>query len=164
MSLFDDIFSGGGSKAARRAQQDQQKIAKGFAPYRELGGMAAGNLRDIYLTGERDFEASPGYDFRYNEGLRALENNLAARGLLNSGRGIKALQQYGQGIASDEYNQGFNRFAQLAGMGQNAVAGQGAALNRAGQYGMQGAANRASGYSNAFNTAAGVGGLASSFF
>lgn len=164
MSLFDDIFSGGGGKAARKAQEQQEQIAQGFKPYRELGGLAAGNLRDVYLTGERGFEESPGYDFRYNEGLRALENNLAARGLMNSGRGIKALQQYGQGIAADEYDRGFNRFAQLAGMGQNAVAGQGAALSQAGQFGLQGAANRASGYQNAFNTAAGIGGLASSFF
>ena len=94
-----------------------------------------------------DFTKDPGYDFRMQEGQKALERSAAARGGLQNGGTMKALAEYGQGFASNEYQNAYNRFnndqsnrfnrlSSIAGMGQganaaNAQAGQ----NYAGQVG-----------------------------
>lgn len=57
-----------------------------------------------------DFEADPGYAFRMKEGLDAVESGAAARGGLLSGAAQKALQKYGQGLASEEYGRAYGRF------------------------------------------------------
>ena len=57
-----------------------------------------------------DFEADPGYQFRMDEGMRALEGSAAARGGLLSGAAMKAIQKYGQGVASQEYGNAYNRY------------------------------------------------------
>lgn len=56
-----------------------------------------------------NFETSPGYDFRLKEGMRNLNANFGARGLLQSGSALKGAQDYGQGIASSEYNNWWNQ-------------------------------------------------------
>lgn len=97
--------------------------------------------------GMQDFQADPGYAFRLSEGLKALEASRAAQrggstGLLSGATG-KALQRYGQDLASQEYGNAFNRYqtervnrlqplGALMGTGQAAASNQGAA---AGQYG-----------------------------
>ncbi len=58
-----------------------------------------------------DFEADPGYQFRMNEGTRAIEASRAAKGGLFSGRTGIELQNYGQELASQEYGAAYNRFA-----------------------------------------------------
>ena len=49
-----------------------------------------------------DFQADPGYDFRFKEGLKALNNSMAAKGLGVSGANINGAQQYVHGLASQE--------------------------------------------------------------
>lgn len=94
------------------------------------GGMGGG--------GGFDVSQIPGYEFRMDQGINALNNSLAASGNRFSGRAMKAAQRYGQGLASQEYGQHFNRLAGLAGTGQSAV-------GTSGQAGMQ----TASGVGNA---------------
>lgn len=60
--------------------------------------------------GMADFNADPGYQFRMSQGLKALQNNAAARGGMASGNAMKALIGYGQGLASDEYSNAYSRF------------------------------------------------------
>jgi hypothetical protein len=78
------------------------------------------------------FQADPGYGFRFAQGQKALERSAAARGGLLSGNTGGALQQYGQGMASQEYQNAFNRYQaerqarlgplqSLAGIGQTSV-------------------------------------------
>ena len=104
------------------------------------------------------FYTSPGYQFRREQGLDAMQNSAAARGTLSSGNTLKALQSYGDGLASQEFNNYSNRLASLAGVGQTAATNLGAlGANAAGQAGnatMAAGAARASGYvgqANAFN-------------
>lgn len=61
---------------------------------------------------------TPGYQFRMQEGQRALESGAAANGGLFSGKAGKALVQYGQGVADQTYNDTLNRYAALSGIGQ----------------------------------------------
>jgi hypothetical protein len=54
----------------------------------------------------------PGYQFRMDQGLGALENRMAGRGLVGSGAEQKGIMDYAQGLASQEYGNAFNRFQQ----------------------------------------------------
>lgn len=60
--------------------------------------------------GEAEFRADPGYAFRQSEGMKALERSAAARGNLLSGSTMKGIQRFGQDLASQEYQNAFNRY------------------------------------------------------
>lgn len=51
----------------------------------------------------------PGYQFRLDQGNKALQNSAAAKGTLLTGGTVKAAQDYGQNAASAEYGNVFNR-------------------------------------------------------
>ncbi len=68
-----------------------------------------------YLYGDEAFRADPGYQFRVEEGNRALNDSLAASGMGLSGAALRASMDYNQGLASQEYNNFYNR--QRAGAG-----------------------------------------------
>ena len=78
-----------------------------------------------------DYQADPGYAFRLSEGQKGLERSAAARGGLYSGRAMKDMDAYSQGMASQEYGNAYNRYntdqtntfnrlATVAGYGQTA--------------------------------------------
>ncbi len=82
------------------------------------------------------FFKSPGYEFRFDEGLRASDRSAAARGMLMSGGHMPELQRYGQGLASTECGNYANRLSALAGIGQSAAFGGGQlGVQAAGQVG-----------------------------
>lgn len=60
--------------------------------------------------GAGDFQADPGYAFRLSEGMKALDRTAAARGGLLSGATLKGAQRYGSDLASQEYQNAFNRY------------------------------------------------------
>ena len=139
MGLFD-IFGGAAGKAgsaqeqaaseALALQREMYNTSRAdLAPYLDTGKRALGNLNRLLLDGDMTaFEKTPGYDFRFNEGMRALENSANARGMLGSGATAKALQKYGQDIGSSEFDKYISRNAMLAGLGQNAT-GAGVGVN-----------------------------------
>ena len=123
--------------------------------------------------GMSDFQADPGYGFRMSEGLKALDRTAAARGGLLSGSTLKGAERYGQDLASQEYQNAFNRYQinrankltplqSLAGQGQTTANTLGAAgqdyATRVGENYMGAANARASGYigsANAWSNALG---------
>ena len=70
---------------------------------------------------------SPGYQFRLDEGIKAIDRSASARGLRRSGGTAMAVQRYGEGLAASEYDSYASRLAQLSGFGQSATAGTAAA-------------------------------------
>lgn len=70
------------------------------------------------------FTKSPDYAFAFNQGLQALDRSAAAGGSLLSGGQAKAATEFGQGLASQQFGNYFNRLLSLGQMGQNAAAGQ----------------------------------------
>jgi hypothetical protein len=119
--------------------------------------------RDFAMS---DYEADPGYAFRLSEGNKALERSAAARGMLMSGQMFKGAQRFGQDLASQEYQNAFNRYQtnranQLNPLGTLMTSGQGATNVLSGAAGMlggqlgenaMGAGNaRASGYIGSAN-------------
>lgn len=139
----------------------------------EAGTPGYGSLGQPYTM--EQLQMDPGYGFRLAEGEKALERMQAARGGLLSGSAIKAGQRYGQEMASQEYQNAFNRAQALLGtrlgvLGSMYGAGQTAAQQVAGQAGQmganvgnllaQGGQARASGYlgqANALSQALGQG-------
>jgi hypothetical protein len=129
--------------------------AQGFIDAQSQGGDAGGgaaggggfNALNFDYGG---FDTTPGYEFRVAQGRQAIERSAAARGGLNSGATMKALQGYGQGMAADEYGTFMNRLAAGAGRGQtatNSLAGFGQNFANTGSNTLIGQGNaRASGY------------------
>lgn len=85
-----------------------------------------------------DLTIDPSYQFRLDQGQKALQASAAARGGLLTGQGAADITNYAQGAASQEYqaafdrfqttqNNSYNRLAALAGVGQTAVANDNAA-------------------------------------
>jgi hypothetical protein len=70
-------------------------------------------------SGQEVLNQDPGYQFRLSEGLKALQASQAAKGGLVSGGALKALEGYGQGLASQEYQNAYARS-----LGQNQLAYQ----------------------------------------
>jgi len=198
------VASRGASKAARAQQQaaDQaaqvqreifEKQTELQEPFRQAGITSQNELlRMLGLGGEpgtpgygtigapftaEQMQMDPGYAFRMEEGLRALERSAAARTGVLSGSMAKGAIRYGQEFGSQEYGNAFNRALALQGARLNALgslygAGQIAAQQvgqQAGQYGtnvgnlLVGAGQaRASGYlgqANALSQALGQGAM-----
>ena len=131
------------AKAQQQALAQQTELAR---PYVEAGKNALAEYQKLapYQDfGMAQFQADPGYQFRMSEGMKALERSAAARGLLQSGGTLKGIQQYGQNLASSEYENAFSRYLTqrearmdpyryLTGMGQAAAAGQAANVGTTG--------------------------------
>jgi len=122
--------------------------------YEILGG-------DVPMSGGtayRGFTATPGYEFRRNEGRNAVESGVAARQGANSGAAMKALERYGQNFAANEYQ---NYLGRLSGLAQGGMDAAGRLSNSSLNYGTQiggstmaGANAAATGITNAGNAAA----------
>jgi hypothetical protein len=85
-------------------------------PWLEAGRNALNRINELN-TDPNSFTTDPGYQFRVSEGEKAINRAASARGF--SGATLKALAKYGQNVASDEFGNVYDRFARLAGMGQN---------------------------------------------
>jgi hypothetical protein len=119
----------------KAGEESLNRLTEGLKPGGEFG---------VRFT-DRPFTADPGYAFRLSEGLKALDRTAAARGGLLSGATLKGAQQYGQDLASQEYQNAFNRYyaertnmlqplQSLAGVGQTSA---NTLTNAAGQFGSQ---------------------------
>jgi len=155
-------------RAAQLAQQENARqydlTRADMSPYRDIGKASLGQLGygmglPGYDTGTgkqgsltknfslADFVKDPGYDFRMSEGLKGVENSGSARGMQLSGATLKALNQYGQNLASNEYQNAYNRYNTDQGNQFNrlsGIAGTGqTATSQLGQLGGQMASNNA---------------------
>lgn len=96
-------------------------------PYREAGKEALSVIREGIKSGEFGPDSfkfdqnnwkDPGYQFRVTQGLKALTNRANAAGNSQSGAQQKALMAYGQDMASQEYQNSFNRAVTEHGLNQ----------------------------------------------
>jgi hypothetical protein len=137
-----------------RIFQEQKALQE---PWRAAGVEALNKLRspEMQFTpfSADKFQADPGYAFRLSEGMKGLDRTAAARGGLLSGATLKGAQRYGQDLASQEYQNAYNRYNNdynmrlgplqtLAGYGQGAINNL---TNTTGAYGANQAENIATG-------------------
>jgi hypothetical protein len=119
---FGSALLGGSSqkKALRQAADlERQNISKSeaeFAPFLQTGMRASSRLGDELASGSlsgqlsaEDLISDPSFDFRFNEGVRAINASNAFRGLGNSSRAARDLISFGQGLASTEFGNAFQR-------------------------------------------------------
>lgn len=145
-----------GSKSSKKAAEQQRQAieqAKQFqtglrgdmqnrlTPYLSTGSNAANLLNQGLTDGSltrsftnEDFVKDPGYQWRMDQGTKAVEGGAAARGGLLSGAAAKALTKYGQGYASNEFNNAYSRFTNDQDRSFNKIFGtSGLGLNATGQ-------------------------------
>ena len=120
----------------REMRMSSQKAISYQQPY-EQAGRSGLNLLQQYLTGDpmatqNRLEQSPGYQFRLQQGHNSIQNLLASRGGLKSGGAMKALEEFAQGTASQEFGNQVGYLQGLAGIGQNAATAMGNAEMMAG--------------------------------
>lgn len=65
---------------------------------------------DPYAAKEFNFEESPSYQFRKEQGMDGIQSQAAAGGGLLSGATLKALNNYNSNLASQEYDNAFNQY------------------------------------------------------
>lgn len=164
-SVAGAVISGDASKSAASTQSDAAKYSAdlqnqqwqqtqtNLKPYMDLGSSYIDPLKNALanpmLTQQftapntADAMSAPGYQFTQQQGLKAVQNSAAARGLGVSGAALKGAASYATGLADSTYNDVFNRALQtfntnyssaannvnrltnIVGSGQNAAATNG---------------------------------------
>lgn len=91
-------------------------------PYFDAGGNALEKYSKAVIDGDySDFYTSPGYEFTLAEGKKAIENTAATKGGVQGGNVLKALTEFGQGLASSEYQNYLQNLGFLTKTGQTAI-------------------------------------------
>lgn len=134
-----------GAYAADLQNQQWLQQQENQAPWLEQGTAAIEQLGPGVISGEMskpfsmaDYQQDPGYQFRLSEGVKALDRSASAKGNLLSGSALKGVTRFGQDLASQEYQNAYNRYtgeqatkynqlANLAGLGQTTANTLGAA-------------------------------------
>lgn len=98
-----------------RQQPYYQAGVNALARVQEMAGQPqaqfqyGGELPAAFEYRPEQLTTDPGYQFRLQEGLKALERSAAARGGLMSGATGKALTRFGQEMGSQEFQNAYNR-------------------------------------------------------
>lgn len=154
-SLASGIMGSGAQGQASQAQaqaammsammqmQMFQQTQANLKPFIQGGADAFGELRarspeltQRFAPTMEQLAQTPGYQFTLEQGLRAAQNNAAARGLSVSGPAMKGAIDYATGLASTTYQQNFdnywkqnsniyNMLQSQSALGANAATGQG---------------------------------------
>lgn len=126
-----------------------QEQREDFAPWRDVGEKALNDLwsgvqSGEFEVGDIDVTKDPGYQFRMDQGVEALDKSAAARGRLLSGAQQKGVTDYAQNMASQEYANAYareanqkarkyNMLSSLSGQGQSSAARQAGATGQLAQ-------------------------------
>lgn len=116
-------LSAGASYEAGQVQEDAIESAENterlrlaqLVPFRDAGVAALPDFRagidaaPTYADTLARLPYDPGYQFELGQGLGAVEGSAAARGMLRSGRTLKDLTAYAQGLASTRAGEAFQR-------------------------------------------------------
>lgn len=89
-------------------------------PYLSAGTSAINRISTPQAVNE-NFAVSPDYNFRLKEGLNAVNTNRAVNGMLKSGSALKAISNYGQNTAANEFANWWARQKGLVDVGMNAL-------------------------------------------
>jgi hypothetical protein len=129
------------SAAIAAQRESEERARQDLLPYNTQGqaGLTASsdllglNGPDAATAARAKFQASPGYQWSFDQGLRAVDAGAAASGMLRSGATLKAEQTFGTGLADQEFTNYYNRLFNLANLGENAAAKTGANAIQTGQ-------------------------------
>lgn len=150
--------------AFQKEMAEQQRAD--FEPWRNAGTSALKQLQAGIESGEFDAEkfdpsqinlqSDPGYQFRMDEGIKALDNSAAARGRLLSGAQQKGVNAYAQNVASQEYGNAYARYADQYAKNNDAKARKYNMLSGLSQQGQASAAQQAGATSQLASTSGNI--------
>lgn len=131
-------ISRGENRGTRYITEGRDTALGEFDPYVEAAAPAAGLYSDaIGLNGTAGnaravdaFQTGPGYDFRMDEGMKALQRLNASRGRLDSGNTMIDAMGFAGGLADQEYGTWLDRLSRQQDFGA-AIAGQRADIRTA---------------------------------
>ena len=106
-------------------QQMHNQTVAGLQPYNDAGRTALSTMQQLNGGNYSSFTQSPDYQFALDQGTKALDASAAAKGTLFSGGYGRQMQQFGQGLASQNYNQYYNHLQGIASQGESAAANVG---------------------------------------
>ena len=129
--LQKSAIASGQSQANAAIQQGIQTATNQLSPWATTGVTA--NTQESGLLGLNGqpatdaavsaFQNTPGYQFDFQQGLRATDAGAAALGDARSGAAIKAEQTFGTGLADNTFNNYWNHLQQLSSNGLTAAGG-----------------------------------------
>jgi len=73
------------------------------------------------MSSNQALAQTPGYQFALDSGSRAVNSNMASRGLFNSGAAGKALTEFGQNLGTQTYQNNINDLFKQAMLGTTAM-------------------------------------------
>ncbi len=107
-----------GSQAQLGLQMQQTSPQDALAGYMNTPGY------QLLMTNQQNqFQQSPGYQYAVNQALGQVQNNASARGLLESGSVMREMTDRAQGMASQGYNDWWNKQNSSFNDYQNRLAG-----------------------------------------
>lgn len=121
--ILGQVISGAGKYYLDKKQSDVQRkaiedatakaanTADPFAGYRGHYGNELNNL----MANPDSIQNSSAYQFRFDQGMEGLSRQMNKSGLRLSGNAVTEAINYGQGAASQEFNNQFNRLGNLSG-------------------------------------------------
>lgn len=145
--------------------QFQSYLSNGSAANSQIGALLGlGGDSGAANKAFQSYLGSTGYNFQLQQGQNAIGSSAASKGLLNSGATAKALTGYGQGLASQSFN---NYLGQLGGLSNSGLQA-GEATGQAGTTGGGNAAGYTQGIGQAWsqginNAIGGAGSIAGMF-
>lgn len=108
-----------GGDPSKLSEEDQQLLQQLGAQVGGMPGAEPGKDPRLALL-----EQTPGYRFRYDQGLEALQQAMAAQGLTGSGEALERAQEFGQGLAGGYFDQYMEQLAGLFGQTSGALQAQ----------------------------------------
>lgn len=177
VSLIGGLVSSGAASDAAGAQADAARNAAGMqmqqfaqtredlAPFRALGTKGGdeilNRLKELtapFQPTQAALEATPGYQFARDQGLKSVQSAAAAKGLGLSGAAMKEAARFSTGLADNTFktmfdvdqtnkNNAWNKLLGLTQVGANAAA-------NTGQLGVQAANNAGNNLTSGANAAA----------
>lgn len=155
-----DVTAAWENRAIDLQEKEYNTYVSNMQPWVDSGKSNLGKLNALMSTGGEldpskrftaaDFQTDAGYGFRKKEGINALAASGAASGNYGSGNMGVALQNYGQNMASQEYDNAYNRWQGQRTNEYNTLAGlsNSSAVNQVGNAGMTMASNVGNSMSN----------------
>lgn len=150
-SIAGGIMGGSGAKKQAQAmreaieyqKQKDRETQQRFSPYQELGKESVNEFKQWRDDPNKDpmNYLDPAYNFRRDQGMKAVTGNAATSGMLQSGDTLRALEQFGQDYSGGEYNNAFNRWLQEGTFDKGMVDSGQSAAGWESQLANQGAAN-----------------------
>jgi hypothetical protein len=119
-----------GQSGAISAGKDEANAV--LAPYSNTGVLSNTQTANLLgLNGQpaadtamTTFQASPGYAYDVQQGLRAVDAGAASKGILRSGATLKAEQTLGSNLANQDFGNYISRLNSLSNFGITAAGGQ----------------------------------------